>query len=516
MGERPAEAPAGGPPSLREALSDPATYPGHPPVTMHETHASWVFVAGERAYKVKKPVALGFLDYSSLTRRRRACAEEVRVNRALAPDVYLGVRAIVRSGPHLRLAPESAPGALEYAVEMRTFDEADTLAGLIGAQALEPEHVAAAARLLAEFHRRAPVTREWGPERVLERCSVNLAELEQSNPPRTWRVDAAAGFARAFVHAHAEPLRLRSREGFARDGHGDLRCEHVLVRPQLRVVDRIEFDPQLRRIDVACDLAFLAMDLEARGARWAASELFTAYERDGLDCGVPALRSFYATHWALVRAKVALIAGVEDPARLHEAEGLWLLAARLRWRARGPLLVVICGPAATGKSSLAAALSSRAEIAVHASDAVRKRLAGVDPHRRARPEHYSADFTHATYVQLALDATRSLRKDGKAIVDATCRTREDRAALLAGLPDVTRLFVRCQAPLELARERAERRLDDERRLSDATPQTVEQHFREFEELEEIAPGEVLRMDTTQAIEAQLAGLELELDARGTW
>ena len=177
-----------------------------------------------------------------------------------------------------------------------------------------------------------------------------------------------AAFGEAFVARHEPELRRRARLGLARDGHGDLRCEHVLLAgPTVRVVNRIEFDPRLRRTDVACDLAFLAMDLEARGQRWAARELIGAYRHAGISPGGEALRSFYAVHWALVRAKVTLIAaaahdgGKADAdvraagAKLdQEAQQLWSLSERLCWRARAPLAIVICGPAASGKSTLAA------------------------------------------------------------------------------------------------------------------------------------------------------------------
>ena len=142
-----------GDPALLSALASGATYPGHPRVDLHETHASWVFVAGDRAYKVKKPLALGFLDYSTLELRHSACREEVRINQELAPGLYLGVRAIVKGNGGFRIVPDGAANAVEYAVEMCRFSEQDTFEGLIAAGALTPGHVAAAGRLLAEFHR---------------------------------------------------------------------------------------------------------------------------------------------------------------------------------------------------------------------------------------------------------------------------------------------------------------------------------------------------------------------------
>lgn len=509
-----------GDPALLQALATPATYRGVSRVSVHETHASWVFVAGEHAYKVKKPLALGFLDYSTLALRRSACREEVRVNQELAPGIYLGVRAIVRSGDRFRIVADGAPEAVEYVVEMRTFSEDDTFAGLIAAGSLTRAHVTAAARRLAAFHRHAEVVADWTAERVVALWRGNVEELGHVGPPAGWHLDVAGGFGEAFVSSHAREFRRRAQAGLARDGHGDLRCEHVLAGPTVRVVDRIEFDPDLRRSDIAFDLAFLAMDLEASGQRWAARELVRAYREDGMDPGGEALRSFYAAHWALVRAKVTLIAAAEHdgPARverLRSAQQLWLLGERLCWRARAPLAVVVCGPAASGKSVLSGELSRRSQMPVVSSDAVRKRLAHLEPSRPARPEHYSAGFTRATYEQLTCEALLAQRQ-GSVIVDATCRGREDRAVLLEGLSDagMPLLVVRCEVPLELALERAARRLQDPARVSDATPEIAEQQFRGFEEFDEHSEGPVLRLDTSHALDVQIAEIAGAVDGCG--
>jgi uncharacterized protein len=493
-------------------------YPGNPRVEVHETHASWVFVAGDRAYKVKKPVALGFLDYSTLGRRRRACREEVHVNRELAPGLYLGVRAIVKTSTGFGLSRDGAPNAVEYAVEMRRFRERDTFAGLIAARSLTRAHVTAAARLVADFHRSAQVVCHSPPDRVLALWRKNVGELHGLEHAAGWRLDVVDAFGEAFVDTHAPELRLRALLGLVRDGHGDLRCEHVLAVPNVRVVDRIEFDPELRRIDVGCDLAFLAMDLEAHGQRWASRELYHAYRRAGMNPGGPALRNFYAAHWALVRAKVALIAAGEHSGdtsakQLQHAEDLWSLAERLSWRARRPLAVVVCGPAASGKSVLAGELSRRSELPVVSSDAVRKRLAHLAPAQRARAEHYSARFTRATYQQLGRDALLALRRGDGVIVDASCRTREDRDLLLSRLrrAGMRRLLVRCEVPLEMALERAAQRLRDPYRVSDATPQIVEQQYRAFEDLEEIPRDCMVRLDTSQGVDTQVSEVALAVD-----
>ncbi|HME03027.1 MAG TPA: AAA family ATPase [Solirubrobacteraceae bacterium] len=508
--------------ALVRALASPATYPGHPRVDVHETHASWVFVAGDRAYKVKKPLALGFLDYSTLELRHNACSEEVRINQELAPGLYLGVRAIVRGIGWFRLVPDCAPDAVEYAVEMRRFSEEDTFEGLIAAGALTRAHVAAVGRLLAAFHRSAAVAVDWGPDPTLASWLRNVEELHDAGPPATWHLDVAAGFGKAFVAAHVAELRRRAQRGLARDGHGDLRCEHVLARPSVRIVDRIEFDPALRRTDVACDLAFLAMDLEASGQRWAVVELVSAYREAGMDPGGRTLRSFYSAYWALVRAKVALIAAAErdGPARegqIRRAQRLWWLSEKLTWRARAPVAVVICGPAASGKSTLAAELSRRSEMPVVSSDAVRKRLAHLTPAERARQEHYSPAFTDATYKQLTHDALVHSRRGESVIIDASCRSHRVRKPLLDALRSTGArvLIVRCESPLELTLGRAAERMQDPRRVSDATPAIAEEQARSFEEFDEHAEGRVLTLDTARALDTQIDELAGAVDGAMT-
>ena len=507
-------------PALLQALADPATYCLQTPVAVHETHASWVFVTGARAYKIKKPVALGFLDYRTLARRHAACREEVRVNRELAPDIYLGVCAIVRSGAGFELAREHDPEAVEYVVEMRSFSASDSLAGLIAAGALRPEHLAAVAQRVAEFHRAAAVAPGGGPREVLEMWRENVRGLAAACRGLGWRLDVADGFGEAFARAHEPEILARRRAGLIRDGHGDLRCEHVLVRPSIRVVDRVEFDPSLRQTDLACDLAFLTMDLEACGQRWAAEELIAAYRREGMDPGSDALASFYAAHHALIRAKVALIAASErtGEARLEQlarADAMWTLGERLCWRARAPVAVLVCGPAASGKSTLAAEISRRSGLAVLSSDTVRKRAAGLPATARAAPEHYSAQFTRATYRQLGQEARRALAGGGGVIVDATCRSRAARAALLRDTDQegATRLVVRCRVPVAVAVERARRRLREAGRVSDATPEIVAEQHRSFEALEELEPACVLELDTEQPLADQLVELTLALDDR---
>jgi len=503
---------------LVQALGDPSMYPGRPAVQVHETHASWVFLAGERAYKIKKPVRLAFLDYGTLERRHAACCEEVTVNRELAPSTYLGVQAILAGPNGYRFAPEEAGEAVEYAVVMRRFEEAHTLLGTIRASALTRSQIQQVAARVAEFHQRSPVVAADGPQRLLDSWMVNMRELERERFPACWQVQAMREFGRAFVEAHADELERRVEQGLVRDGHGDLRCEHVLLGPPIQIVDRIEFDPALRRMDVARDLAFLAMDLEAHGRVRAARELACAYRQAGGDPAGEHVRCFYSAYWALVRAKVALIAadthhGRPRSAERARAERLWRLAERLCWRARGPVAIVICGPPASGKSTLAARLARRARLPVVSSDLQRKRLAGVAARERARPEHYSEEFTEAVYRSLAHEALERLQAGGSVIVDATCHSRRERALLFEPLRrDDTRLLaVRCEVTMQTALARAAGRMRSPQRISDATPQVVAEQFDDFQDLDELPPECVLTVDCEQDLEAQTAALTRAVD-----
>jgi len=407
-------------------------------------------------------------------------------------------------------------------VVMRAFDEADSLAGLIAEDRLTHEHVRTVARRLASFHHKAPAVQGGGVREVGEMWARNVRELMEAQPPADWYVDVAEGFGAAFLRAHEREVRRRQRDGLVRDGHGDLRCEHVLAVPVVRVVDRVEFDPALRRTDVACDLAFLAMDLEARGCHWAAVDLVEAYRREGMSPGSDALQAFYAAYRAIVRAKVALIAAAEHrgdagarEAGLGEAQALWDLAETLCWRARRPLALIVCGPAASGKSTLAGELARRTGMALLSSDLVRKAAAGVAPSERAAPEHYSELFTHATYELLGREAEQALARERGVIVDATCRSHAARELLLGGLQraGLTWLAVRCRAPLAVASERAARRMGQAGHVSDATPQIVAEHYRTFQELSELPSESVIELDTQRPLDVQVAEVARAVDGR---
>jgi len=464
--------------SVAQALSRSGFYPGNPAVTVCETHTARVFLAADRAYKIKKPVRMKFLDFSTIERRRLACLEELRVNEELAPGVCLRLHAVLPLSDSYVLADAPNAEAVEYVIEMRRFDETRSMAALADRGELAGEQVRATARRLASFHAAARcVAPADHADDVLRACQGNLRELLATADDATARrILSAERFVAAFVVTHRHELAARAEEGHVRDGHGDLRAEHVVLEDPLVIVDRLEFDARLREIDVADDLGFLAMDLERLGARDAARQLVAAYREAGGDPGSDELLAFYGSYRALVRAKVALLRAdqLDDAAcaavAREEAAGLFDLAERLAWRARGPCVLAISGPPASGKSTLAASLSRRTGWAVLSSDIERRHRRGLAASTTGPETAYTPAARAAIYSQLGARARGVLGQGHGTIVDATFGDPQLRAAFLEGLGSGPRLYaLECQTTASARAQRVRTRTRAQAHGSDVTP-----------------------------------------------
>jgi aminoglycoside phosphotransferase family enzyme/predicted kinase len=503
---------------LLTELSQPAAYPyAVDAVTVQQTHISMVFLAGAYVYKVKKPVQLGFLDFSTLQRRKHFCEEEVRLNRRLAPDVYLGVVPVVECDGRLHF--EGAGKAVEWAVKMRCLPHEATLESRLERDEVTPVHLAELARRLARFHETAATNEHvasFGRFEVSARnCRENFeqtaAHVGTTVQPVVWRrvrqlTEQLLGSARAFIdeRAAARP---------ARDTHGDLRLDHVYHFPEQAlpddwlIIDCIEFNERFRYADPIADVAFLVMDLAVYGRRDLARALARAYLDAAGDAEAAALFPLYVAYRALVRAKVEGIKFFERevPAAdrdnaLQAAKAHWLLAHSLLEPPVGlPFVVVVAGLPGTGKSALAEALAARLPYGMLRSDAVRKELAGVATDQSLAPEYYTPEWSQRVYAELARRMVGRLEQGERVVIDANFRQEGQRRMFLdlAIQWGVPALMLHCQASDDVVRERLRQRQGD---ASDADWNVYQQLAATWEPIGAATRRDLATLDANQALE----------------
>jgi len=463
-------------PPLFAALLNPACYP-HPVsgVRVLETHISWVLLTGEYAYKIKKPVYLGFLDFSTLGLRRHYCEEELRLNRRLAPELYLELVEI-RGTPQAPRVGGDGP-VLEYAIRMREFPQASLASRALARGAFDASHVDALATVIAEFHARAPLARaheSFGtPEVVL---SAALQNFEQMLPlakaaPDDRALRALRQWTEREFASRRSAFATRKHQGFVRECHGDLHLGNIVVLDGRPVpFDCIEFNDNLRWIDVMNEAAFLAMDLEDRGRgdlRWRFLNRYL--EATGDYAGLDVL-SFYLVYRALVRAKVHLMRSRQPGLRRTEKARLaraFLEYVHLAGRLAAPervALILAHGLSGSGKTTLTQPLVEALGAIRLRSDLERKRLHGLAPLSLSGSGLgsgiYTAEATAATYRRLGELARDALRAGFSVVVDAAFLRRSERDAFRAiaealGAPF---LILDFHAPPEVLRARIAERL----------------------------------------------------------
>lgn len=505
----------------------PAFYPHHPAaVDLIQTHISYVFLADDQVYKLKKPVHFAFLDFSTLERRRHFCHEEVRLNRRLAGETYRAVLAVRRDGESFALAAESADDAVDYVVHMHRLPAERMLVRLLADGTADDVLVDCIAERLAAFHAAAdagPDIARGGDPAVIEALLDNdFREVDAFHGDTISADDDAAirRFCRDFLSRHAARLRRRQAEGRIRDGHGDLHAEHVCCTDPLVIFDCIEFNPSFRHRDVAAEIAFLAMDLVFRGHPRLAERLVSRYAELAQDAELPWLVPFYACQRAYIRGKVDSLKSAEPEvgaAARREAHASavahFALAGRYTW-AYSPCLVVVVGLSGSGKSTVAAAIAERTGFAHVNSDTTRKRLAGVAPTDRPGPELYTPERSAATYAAM-YDAARAALADGRgAILDGTFQRRvdRDRARDVASHAGAPILFVECVADEDIIRRRLEKRARRNTDASDADWAVYQQQRQRYQSFGADELQQRIVVDTATPADRQRAAIESRLRA----
>ena len=491
-------------PWLVAALREPAVYP-HPVdrVELVETHISWVFLAGERVYKVKKPVDLGFLDFRTLRQRRHFCQEEVRLNRRLAPDTYLGVISLKGSRPHIRIG--GLGPTVEVAVEMRRLPAERMLDRLVVAGRAEPAHVRAVATTVARFHGEAETggrIDQMGSVETIRKnwdeCFTQTAETPADLWPPEQR-QALRDYVDDFLTREASRLETRISEGRIRDCHGDLQAQHVCCIEPIQIFDCIEFNERFRFGDTAGEIAFLAMDLQRLGASELAVEFINAYIEETGDHGVVPLLDFYRAYRALVRAKVLAFQLSERPELVPAARALFALAGRFAEPRNPARLLITSGVMGSGKSTVARAVAARLGAIVIRTDAVRKRLGGVGIHERATAGFgeglYTSDMSNRTYTKALGLAAEVVGAGWTVIVDGSFSRAVERAEArrVAHRLGIAHATLWCETPDGAIAERLARRAADSGDISDGNPKLLREHRARYE-APEGEPG-MVRVDT---------------------
>jgi len=476
---------------LIEHLSDPTVYPVPTgKVRVHQTHISVVFVTDTFAYKIKKPVVLDFLDYSTLEKRRHWCEEEVRLNRRLAPGVYLGVVPIAEDGTTVQV--EACGAVVEWAVKMHRLPDEASLASAVAHDQVSRDLIASLARRIAEFHRHAERSATLARFGRFDVVARNVRDNFQQSASRVGAIVSRAVVERIQALTEESLGRLRSliedraAQGVPCDAHGDLRLDHVYLFPHspapddIAIVDCIEFNSRFRAADPVADMAFLMMDLIRHGRRDLARSFRDAYFGYADDDQGGRLVPLYVSYRAAVRAKVNYVKSLEsevpsaERARAQtEARAHWLVAlSELEEFQRRPGLVLVGGLPGTGKSTVARALANHAGFDLIRSDQVRKELAGAGGLARGDAAEgfaygiYTPEWTERTYQECFDRAAAALFEGKRVLVDATFRVESHRRRFLdlATTWGVPAVLLICQADAALVKSRLEKRRDD---VSDA-------------------------------------------------
>ena len=507
--------------TLIEALQDARVF-GHAVdrIELVETHISWILLTGPYAYKIKKPVDLGFLDFSTLELRHHFCEEELRLNRRLAPQLYLEVVTI--TGTRRRPSINGWGPVIDYAVKMAQFDPEQQFDRLIARGELTPAHIDVLARRIAAFHAEAAVaaatTPYGGPEAITAPVKENFHQLrplpehigedELLRQLEAWSEQHSHAFAPFFV--------LRKAQGFVREGHGDLHLANItLIDGEPVVFDCLEFNERLRWIDTLSDVAFLVMDLDAHGRPDLAARLLNGYLEAGGDYDGLRVLDYYRVYRALVRAKVARLrlaqlaethhGGTPDLALSQQLlDYLRLASTYTRSRPRG--LVITHGLSGSGKSTVAQLLVERCGMIRVRSDVERKRLYGLAPEARSGAaidrDIYQPAATEHTYSRLAELARTIDAADYPVIVDATFLRRSQREAFrqLAAELRIPFLILSCHAPDAQLRQWIRERAATGGDVSEADLTVLDHQIAAQEELQPDEQGQVLSVDTAREVD----------------
>ena len=509
---------------LIDALSVPSVYP-HPVdrVDVIQTHISVVFLAGEFVYKIKKPLNMGFLDYTTLEKRRFFCRQEVDLNSRFSQGIYLDVVMIHQDSSGINLA--GSGDVVEVAVLMKKIPEDKVLKNMLLKDLVEDHHMLELARQLKDFHDSATQSEHislfGAPEVIHQNLSENFEQVQKyvgvSIQKDLLKEISSGSF--EFLGKYLPDLRTRVKNGCIRDLHGDLHSEHIVFLEKVMLVDCIEFNDRFRFSDVVSDLAFLLMDIDYLGFPRLSARLHQYYNDSLTDEFISALYRFYKSYRAFVRGKVNSFSLNEAEMSMEQrqkagisAQNYFKLSAHYLRNEQRPFLMVMCGLMGTGKSFLAEKITRRIDSLVIRSDVVRKQMLGLETSQRKYDDYgggiYSPSITEDTYNRMFDMASEHLNQGTSVILDASFSSYHHRHAArqIASRTGSNFLLVRLTAPEQVIRERLEKRSLITNEPSDGRWELFHDQKKRFHEIGDSEQADLIVLDSSALHGEELGNL----------
>lgn len=503
---------------LIQFLLSPSSYPHSPSEVKHiQTHASDVFIAAPYVYKIKKPVDFGFLDYSTLEKRKYYCEKELELNKKLCCQAYLGIEEIRLKDGGLILGVGDQ--TVEYAIKMNLLPEEYFLHNLLKKGTVSDADFSKIAEKLADYYKSQSyseqISKYGQPEKIKSVIDQNL-DLSKQFMGKTIGANTYSIIEsynnHIFLNKSSSFIK-RMDDGWIRDCHGDLRLEHInLANDDICIYDCIEFNESFRYIDIASDLAFLSMDLDYNGHNKFSTYFIGEISRMMNDEGISEVLDFYKCYRAFVRGKVETLKALatEVPENEREtaqknAESYFKLALKYALFGSKPAVIVVFGVIGTGKSSIAKVLSEELSFELISSDIVRKRISGISKYERKYEKYdtgiYSRDVTKKTYEEI-FDQVEALTKNGKSvIIDASFSKTMWRKSVveLTERLEVPLYFIETRAPKNVIEQRLIAREIQEKTISDGRLEILDRFISDFEEPHEIRKEDLIIIDTSRPI-----------------
>lgn len=494
---------------LIERLSQSDFYPHSvdQPIEVLQTHISYIFLTGEYAYKIKKPLDLVFLDFSSLEKRRYYCYQELQLNQPIAPDIYLDVFPITQHNDALEFNGQGEP--VEYILQMRQFPQSALFSEMEKAGKLTESLLAQLGKQVARFHQQAKtndyISQFGAIETIKEAINENYQHTQNYigiTQTQQQFIETKA-FTDQFFQTYYSLLNKRKNHHFIRECHGDLHLKNICWwQDKIQLFDRIEFNEPFRFVDVMYDVAFTVMDLQFRGCSRLATVFLNNYlEYTGDWEGVPVL-PLYLTRQAYVRAKVnSLLLDDQNIAEEEKVQAKQQASQyyHLAWQYTQPqqgCLWMMSGLSGSGKTTVAREIAKQFNAIHLRSDAVRKHLAGIDIEDEGAQEIYRPEMSNQTYDKLLELGTHLASQGWPVILDAKYDQQHFRKAVIAAANshDLPLQIIHCDAPIEVLRDRVTDRQND---ISDATANLLAQQQANAESFTETEQSYVITIDTSQ-------------------